>query len=68
MVDSIALHPPGPESITLKAAEDDFQTTQAVPWISDLCEARKKNPRMTNDYEWLPFTPGTVVAFEIGGG
>lgn len=45
----------------LKAAEDDFKTTTYVPWISDLCEARKKNPRMTNVYMELGTTFGMVA-------
>ncbi len=45
----------------LKAAEDDFQTTQDVPWISDLCAARKKNPAMTNVYMELGTTFGMVA-------
>ena len=45
----------------LKAAEDDFKTTQYVAWISDLCEARKKNPRMTNVYMELGTTFGMVA-------
>jgi hypothetical protein len=45
----------------LKAAEDDFKTTTYVPWISDLCDARKKNPRMTNVYMELGTTFGMVA-------
>ncbi len=45
----------------LSAAKDDFQTTQYVPWISDLCDARKKNPRMTNVYMELGTTFGMVA-------
>jgi hypothetical protein len=45
----------------LMAARDDFKTTQYVPWISDLCEARKKNPRMTNVYMELGTTFGMVA-------
>ncbi|HEX6095074.1 MAG TPA: amidohydrolase family protein [Thermoanaerobaculia bacterium] len=45
----------------LKAAEDDFKTTQYIPWTSDLCEARKKNPRMTNVYMELGTTFGMVA-------
>jgi predicted TIM-barrel fold metal-dependent hydrolase len=45
----------------LKAAEDDFKTTTYVPWISDLCEARKKNPKMTNVYMELGTTFGMVA-------
>jgi hypothetical protein len=45
----------------LAAARDDFKTTQYVPWISDLCEARKKNPSMTNVYMELGTTFGMVA-------
>ena len=45
----------------LKAAQDDFKTTQYVPWISDLCDARRKNPRMTNVYMELGTTFGMVA-------
>ncbi|HEY0160882.1 MAG TPA: amidohydrolase family protein [Thermoanaerobaculia bacterium] len=45
----------------LKAAQDDFKTIQNIPWISDLCEARKKNPRMTNVYMELGTTFGMVA-------
>lgn len=45
----------------LAAAQDDFKTTQYVPWISDLCEARKKNPKMTNVYMELGTTFGMVA-------
>jgi predicted TIM-barrel fold metal-dependent hydrolase len=45
----------------LAAAQDDFATTRNVPWISDLCEARKKNPRMTNVYMELGTTFGMVA-------
>ena len=52
----------------LKAAEDDFKTTQAVPWISDLCEARKKNPKMTNVYMELGTTFGMVAVTQPARG
>jgi hypothetical protein len=45
----------------MQAARDDFKTTQYVPWISDLCEARKKNPKMTNVYMELGTTFGMVA-------
>lgn len=45
----------------LAAAKDDFKTTQYVPWTSDLCEARKKNPKMTNVYMELGTTFGMVA-------
>lgn len=45
----------------LAAAQDDFRTTQYVAWISYLCEARKKNPKMTNVYMELGTTFGMVA-------
>lgn len=45
----------------LAAAQDDFRTTRYVPWISDLCDARKKNPTMTNVYMELGTTFGMVA-------
>jgi hypothetical protein len=45
----------------LAAARDDFRTTQYVPWISDLCDARRKNPKMTNVYMELGTTFGMVA-------
>lgn len=45
----------------LLAAETDFKLTSYVPWVSDLCEARKKHPRMTNVYMELGSTFGQMV-------
>lgn len=44
-----------------EAVADRFRTKTAVPWISDLCEARKKNPKMTNVYMELGTTFGMTV-------
>ncbi|HWS98833.1 MAG TPA: amidohydrolase family protein [Pyrinomonadaceae bacterium] len=43
------------------AARDNFKTTSYVPWVSDLCEARRKNPKMTNVYMDLGTTFGMMV-------
>jgi predicted TIM-barrel fold metal-dependent hydrolase len=45
----------------MPALRDDFKTVTNVPWISDICEARKKNPRMTNVYMDLGTTFGMLV-------
>ena len=45
----------------MNAGNDDFKTIQSIPWISDLCEARKKNPKMTNVYMELGTTFGMVA-------
>jgi uncharacterized protein len=43
------------------AAQDDFKTNSSVPWISDLCAARKKNPKMTNVYMDIGTTFGMLA-------
>lgn len=43
------------------ALRDNFKTTSYVPWVSDLCEARKQNPKMTNVYMDL----GTTFAMMV---
>jgi len=45
----------------LPAAEGGFKKTAYVPWVSDLCEWRKKNPHMTNVYMELGSTFGMMV-------
>jgi predicted TIM-barrel fold metal-dependent hydrolase len=47
-----------------EAVEDGFRTKRSVPWISDLCEARKRNPKMTNVYMDLGTTFGMLVVTE----
>jgi hypothetical protein len=42
-------------------SEGNFEKTTYVPWVSDLCEARKKNPKMTNVYMELGSTFGLMV-------
>lgn len=43
------------------AISEGFKTRADVPWVSDLCEARKKNPKMTNVYMDLGTTFGMTV-------
>src|SRR5918912_1591081 len=43
-----------------EAVEDGFKTRTYVPWVSDLCEARKKSPRMKNVYMELGTTFGML--------
>ncbi|MGH9822744.1 MAG: amidohydrolase family protein [Blastocatellia bacterium] len=45
----------------LPAAKDNFKTTSFIPWTSLICEARKKNPSMTNVYMELGSTFGMLV-------
>ncbi len=45
----------------LPAARSGFTTTSYVPWVSDLCDYRKKNPHMTNVYMELGSTFGLMV-------
>ncbi|MGB7926181.1 MAG: amidohydrolase family protein [Pyrinomonadaceae bacterium] len=44
-----------------EAVADGFKTKTYVPWVSDLCAARKKNPKMTNVYMELGTTFGMLV-------
>jgi hypothetical protein len=46
-----------------EVVESGFKKTY-VPWVSDLCEARKKNPRLTNVYMELGTTFGMLVITE----
>jgi uncharacterized protein len=45
----------------LPAAEDGFRKNPYVPWVSDLCEYRRKNPHMSNVYMELGTSFGTAV-------
>ncbi len=45
----------------LPAVTDDFKVVRNVPWISDLCTMRKRNPKMTNVYMDLGTTFGMTV-------
>jgi hypothetical protein len=46
----------------LPAARDSFQKTSNVPWVSDLCAWKKKNPQVKNVYMELGSTFGLMVA------
>jgi uncharacterized protein len=45
----------------MEAVEDGFKTKTDVPWISDLCAMKKRNPKMTNVYMDLGTTFGMTV-------
>lgn len=45
----------------MPAVNDGFKTITSVPWISDLCAMRKRNPKMTNVYMDLGTTFGMTV-------
>lgn len=45
----------------MPAVNDDFKTARDVPWISDLCSMRKRDPKMTNVYMDLGTTFGMTV-------
>lgn len=45
----------------LPAAEDAFRKNPYVPWVSDLCDYRRKNSYMTNVYMELGTSFGTMV-------
>jgi len=45
----------------LPAAEEGFRKNPYVPWVSDLCEYRRKNPHMKNVYMELGTSFGTAV-------
>ncbi len=45
----------------MPAVQDDFKTVTNVPWISDLCAMKKRNPKMTNVYMDLGTTFGMTV-------
>jgi predicted TIM-barrel fold metal-dependent hydrolase len=45
----------------MEAVQDNFKTKTNVPWISDLCAMKKRNPKMTNVYMDLGTTFGMTV-------
>ncbi|HLM02365.1 MAG TPA: amidohydrolase family protein [Pyrinomonadaceae bacterium] len=45
----------------MEAVNDGFKTKTNVPWISDLCAMKKRNPKMTNVYMDLGTTFGMTV-------
>lgn len=46
---------------SLAAVKDGFKTKRDIPWVSDLCAMRKRNPKMTNVYMDLGTTFGMTV-------
>lgn len=44
-----------------EAIQDGFKTKTNVPWVSDLCEMKKRNPKMTNVYMDVGTTFGMTV-------
>jgi hypothetical protein len=50
----------------VKAAESGFATSPAVPWVTELCEWKNKNPSVSNVYMELGATFGmTVITLPI---
>ena len=47
---------------SLPAAEDGFKKSRYVPWVSDICEWKKKNPGVTNIYMELGSTFALMVS------
>jgi len=45
----------------MEAVQDNFKTKTNIPWVSDLCAMRKRNPKMTNVYMDLGTTFGMTV-------
>jgi len=45
----------------LPAAEEGFKKNPYVPWVSDLCQYRKRNPHLTNVYMELGSTFGMMA-------
>ncbi|MGE3466998.1 MAG: amidohydrolase family protein [Pyrinomonadaceae bacterium] len=45
----------------MPAVQDDFKTVTKIPWITDLCAMRRRNPKMTNVYMDLGTTFGMTV-------
>ena len=46
---------------SMAAVKDGFKTKRDIPWVSDLCAMRKRNPKMTNVYMDLGTTFGMTV-------
>jgi predicted TIM-barrel fold metal-dependent hydrolase len=47
---------------SLPAAEDGFKKTSYIPWVSDICEWKKKNPSISNIYMELGSTFALMVS------
>jgi len=46
---------------SLGAARDGFRASARVDWVTDLCEIRRRNPKLTNIYAELGSTFGQLV-------
>ena len=46
----------------LPAAENEFKTTSYIPWVSDICGWKKKNPKVNNVYMEMGSTFGMMVS------
>jgi predicted TIM-barrel fold metal-dependent hydrolase len=46
----------------LPAARNQFKTTSYVPWVSDICTLKQKNPKITNVYMELGSTFALMVS------
>jgi uncharacterized protein len=51
----------GPQE-ALPAAEDGFRKTSYIPWTSDICEWKKKNPQVKNIYMELGSTFALMIS------
>ncbi len=50
----------------VKAMESGFATSSAVPWVTELCDWKKKHPKVQNVYMELGATFGmTVITFPL---
>ena len=47
---------------SLPAAEDGFKKTTYIPWVSDICTWRKKNPKVNNIYMEMGSTFALMVS------
>jgi predicted TIM-barrel fold metal-dependent hydrolase len=47
---------------TLPAAEDGFRKTSYIPWVSDICSWKKKNPQVSNIYMEMGSTFAMMVS------
>jgi len=47
---------------SLPAAENEFKTTSHIPWVSDICGWKKKNPQVNNIYMEMGSTFGMMVS------
>jgi uncharacterized protein len=46
----------------LPAAENEFNTSNYIPWVSDICIWKKKNPQVNNIYMEMGSTFGMIVS------